>query len=120
MCKIDKKLIEIVNKFQLKQIIDECINYINDKCYRPSPMDPLFRYLFYRNKDVQKNKKKLLSHLNEELIVIDVINTYHNKKIGFVAYEKKMRLPLRILIKCNFVVEQYVGNYNCYGTSSKR
>lgn len=97
---------------RVNQQYDEDIKCINGKCYRLAPLDPLYPYLFYRNRDVQKHNKKMLSHVNEELILLDVIEESHSKEIGNVEYEKTMRLLSRFLIKCNILVELYAGKCN--------
>jgi len=54
----------------------------------------------------------MFSHVNELLIILDAIDKSNSNKISFVAYKKTMRLPTRVLIKCNVLVELYLGNYN--------
>lgn len=70
MNKKDNKFIEIFNKKWVNQQSDEDIKYINDMCYKISLMDPLFPYLLCRNGDVKKHNEKMLSHVNEELIIL--------------------------------------------------
>ena len=57
---------------RVNQQSKEDIEYINDKCYKPAPLDPLFPYQL-QNKDVQNHNEKMLSHVKEELIVLDAI-----------------------------------------------
>jgi len=77
----------------VNQQSDEDIEYVNNSLDRISPLDPLFPYLFYRNKDVQKHNEKMLIHVNEELIVHDAIDENEIKEIGYEPYEETIRFP---------------------------
>jgi len=61
---------------------------------------------------VQKHNEKILSDVNEELIVLEAIYESHSKEIGFVAYENTMRLLSIIIINCNVIVDLNEENYN--------
>ena len=52
--------IKILNKMRLNEQSVDDIEYINRHCYRLAPVDPLFPYLFYKNKDVQRHNEKII------------------------------------------------------------
>ena len=51
--------ITILNKMRLNKQSNNGIQYINAHYYRPTPIDPLFHYLYYRNKDVHKHNDRM-------------------------------------------------------------
>jgi hypothetical protein len=53
---------------------DKDITYINDHFHISSPLDPLFPYISYRNKDVQSHNAKVLSLVHEEQIMLRAID----------------------------------------------
>ena len=97
---------------RLNEQSDEDIEYINHHCYRSPPLDPLFPYLFYKNKDVQRHNEQMLSQVDEELIILQAIDGVENNQENFPAYEKTTTLPSKILVKRNILVELYARNYN--------
>lgn len=108
----DIDFVTILNKMRLNKQLDNDIQYINAHCYRPTPIDPLFPYLYYRNKDVHKHNYKMLSLVNEELLVIEAIGELESDQPTMLTYEKTISLPTRILVKQNMLVELYASNYN--------
>ena len=78
---------------RLNEQFHEDIEYINHHCYRSPPLDPLFPYLFYKNKDVQRHNEKMLSQVDEELIILQAIDEVANNQENFPSYEKTATLP---------------------------
>ena len=112
MCQKDIDFITILNKMRLNKQSNSDIQYINDHCYRPAPIDPLFPYIYYKNKDVHKHNDKMLSLVKEKLLVIEAIDELESYQEPMLTYEKTITLPTRILVKQNMLVELYAGNYN--------
>jgi len=87
----DKYFITVLNKMRLNEQTNDDIEYINSHCYRSPPIDPLFPYLFYKNKDVQIHNEKMLSQVDEELLILE-----HLMKLKVVKKNSqlmKKRLP---------------------------
>jgi hypothetical protein len=108
----DKDFITVLNKMRLNEQSNDDIEYINSHCYRSPPIDPLFPYLFYKNKDVQRHNEKMLSQVDEELLILEAFDEVESCQEKFPTYDKTATLPLKILVKRNILVELYVGNYN--------
>ena len=53
---------------------DKDIEYINSHSCRRPPLDPLFPYIFYTNKDVKKHNEQMLTQVNGELICLEAID----------------------------------------------
>jgi hypothetical protein len=104
--------IRILNKMRLNKQSDEDIEYINAHYYRAAPIDPLFPYLFYRNKDVNEHNDRMLSLVDGELVVLHAIDELEDYQDILSCYEKTIALPIKILVKQNMLVELCVGNYN--------
>ena len=104
--------IRILNKMRLNKQSDEDIEYINAHCYRAAPIDPLFPYLFYRNKDVNEHNDRMLSIVNGQLVILEAIDEVENYQDTLSYYEKTIALPIKILVKQNMLVELCAGNYN--------
>jgi hypothetical protein len=63
MCQIDETFIAILNKMRTNNQTYDELTYINLRCLRPSPTDPMFRYLFYINKYVAKHNNHMTALL---------------------------------------------------------
>jgi hypothetical protein len=61
---------------------------------------------------VKKHNDQMLSIVNEELVILDVIDEHEIYRDTMVTYEKAIALPTRILLKRNMLVELYDRNYN--------
>ena len=79
----DIDFITILNKMRLNKQSDNDIQYINAHCYRSTPIDPLFPYLYYRNKDVHKHNDKMLSLVKEKLLVIEAIDELESNQPSY-------------------------------------
>ena len=88
------------------------IEYINYHCYRPTLVDPLFPYLFYKNKDVQRHNEKMHLEVYEQLITLEAIDEIENSQENLQTYDKTSNLPAKLLINKKMLVELYAGNYN--------
>lgn len=112
MCEHDAQFIKTPNKVRFNQP-NQDIEYTNNHFYKPAPLYPLFfPCLFYKNKDVQTHNEKMLLEINETLIVLNAIDKCENRQGNFAQYENGIRFLSKVLIKCNNLVEMYVGNYN--------
>ena len=54
----DIQFVTILNKMRINKQSDKDIEYMNSHCCRRPPLDPLFPYIFYTNKDVKKIMKE--------------------------------------------------------------
>ncbi len=104
--------IRILKKLRLNKQSDEDIEYINAHCYRAAPIDPLFPYLFYRNKDVNEHNDRMLSIVNGQLVILETIDEVENYEETMSYYENTISLPIKILVKKNMLIELCAGNYN--------
>ena len=100
----DKDFIKILNKMRLNEQSTDDIEYINRHCYRPAPVDPLFPYLFYKNKDVQRHNEKILLEVDEDFLTLEAIDEIENSQENLQTYDKTSNLPTKILI-----IKKYVG-----------
>jgi hypothetical protein len=89
----DKDFIRVLNKMRLNEQSNDDIEYINNHCYRSPPIDPLFPYLFYKNKDVQRHNEKMLSQVDEELIILEAFDEVESSQEKFPTYDKTTTLP---------------------------
>jgi hypothetical protein len=103
--------VNVLNKMRLNQQSKKDIAYINDHCHRPPPLDPLFPYIFYRNKDVHNHNAKMLSLVDGGQITLSAIDE-HGSIAKCFAFQKTRSLPSTIIVKRNMLVELYAGNYN--------
>ncbi len=60
--------ISILNRMRTNTQTEYGLTYLNTNCIIPTPLNPIFPYLFYKNKDVSFHNKKMFS-----IIPCDVI-----------------------------------------------
>ena len=68
------QFITILDKMRINKQSDKDIEYMNSHCCKRSPLDPLFPYIFYTNKDVKKHNEQMLIQVNGELICLEGID----------------------------------------------
>ena len=85
---------------------------MNYHCCRRPPLDPLFPYIFYTNKDVKNHNEQMLTQADGELICLEAIDQQECSNKNFMCYEKYISLPSQILLKSNMLIELFAGNYN--------
>ena len=83
----DTHFVTVLNIIRLNEQSKEDIDYINDNCFRPPPLDPQFPYVFYRNKDVESHNTKMLSLTHGEQIVLNAKDEHETMGTNFYAYE---------------------------------
>ena len=108
----DTHFVTVLNRIRLDEQSKEDIDYMNNKCFRPPPLDLQFPYVFYRNKDVESHNTKMLSLTHGEQIVLNAKDEHETMGTNFYAYEKTIVLPSKIFMKKYMSVELYAGNYN--------
>jgi hypothetical protein len=78
---------------RLNEKSNDDIEYINHHCYRSPPINPLFPYLFYRNKYVQRHNDKMLAQVDEELITLEAFDEVENNEEKNASYDKTTTFP---------------------------
>ena len=60
MRQTDQTFISILNRIRRNIQTESDIAFLNNHCCRPTPVDPAFPYLFFRNKDVQEHNARMV------------------------------------------------------------
>ena len=66
----NKDFVSILNIISTCSQTKVDILYLNNHCYKSPPIDPMFPYLFYLNKDVQEHNRKMLNLVQSETITL--------------------------------------------------
>ena len=74
MRQTDENFISTLNRIRTNNRTKDDLAYLNRNCLRPTPNDPTFPYLFYKNKYVAIHNKKMLSIFPGDEIVINAIH----------------------------------------------
>ena len=107
----NEQLISTLNRIHINSQTKEDSQYLNRNCVRSAPNDPTFPYLFYRNKDIAIDNKKMLSIVPGDEIIINAIDNLEENHSNVHCHLHTTTLPLQIVLKLNMLVKIYVGNY---------
>ena len=112
MRQTNEQLISSLNRICTNNQTKEYLQYLNRNCIRPTPNDPTFPYLFYRNKNVVIHNKKMLFIVLGDEFVINAIDNLEENHGNVHFHLHTSTLPLQIVLKLNMLIEIYVGNYD--------
>jgi hypothetical protein len=74
MHQTNETIIEIMNRMCTNNQTYDDLTYINLRCLWPAPTNPMFPYLFYRNKYVANHNIHMLSLMPSDDIIINSID----------------------------------------------
>jgi hypothetical protein len=88
------------------------LTYINLRCLWSAPTNPMFPYLFYKNKDVSKHNSHMLSLILGDNIIINSIDLGEDNHGNVPLHEHSVTLPLHLALKLEMLVEIYACKYD--------
>jgi hypothetical protein len=110
--KQDEKFIAILNRMRTNNQTSDDLAYLNRNCIRPAPNDPTFPYLFYKNKDVARHNKHMLSLIPGNEISINAIDEEEENHGNVSYHQHTTTFPSQLVIKLNMLAEIYACNYD--------
>ncbi|XP_059067532.1 ATP-dependent DNA helicase PIF1-like [Cryptomeria japonica] len=112
MRQTDQLFVAALNRIRMGSQTKEDIAYLNSKCLRTPPVDPMFPFLFYKRKDVDAHNQNILSTLPGELLIINAIDEHNNTVPIEQLYKHSANLANQIILKEDILIEIYGGNYD--------
>ena len=93
MCQRDKGFIRVLNKMGLNEQSNDDIEYLNIHCYRSQPIVLYFHTYFTKKNMCKDIMKKMLSQVDEELLILEEFDEVESCQEKFPTYEKTTTLP---------------------------
>jgi hypothetical protein len=108
----NETFIAILNRMRANNQTCDDLKYINSRCMRPTPIDPTFPYLFYKNKDVAMHNRYMILFMHRNYIIINSIDLEEDNYGNVPCHQHTTTVSLQLLLKLHMLVEIYPYKYD--------
>ena len=110
MRQTDQTFISILNRIRKNRQTEIDIAWLKKQCNRQAPNDPMFPYLFFRNKGIDEHK--MISLINIDPCILEAIDNHVDILDHNANNDEKHLLAEIILLKKGILVDLIGENFS--------